>query len=90
MLNAPTSLIIQTAISTLIILLTAEFLPKVFFQIYANTLVKVFALPAYLFYLVFSPISEFVLWISNIVLKNFFKTEGDQVQLAFSKVELGD
>ncbi len=90
MFSGASSLLVQTAISTLIILLTAEFLPKVFFQIYANTLVKVFALPAYLFYLIFSPISEFVLWISNIVLKNFFKTEGDQVQLAFSKVELGD
>ncbi|MFP2997433.1 hemolysin family protein [Spongiivirga sp. MCCC 1A20706] len=89
-LSGASSLLIQTAISTLIILLTAEFLPKVFFQIYANTLVKVFALPAYLFYLVFTPISEFVLWISNIVLKSFFKTDGDQVQLAFSKVELGD
>lgn len=84
------SLLTQTAISTLVILLTAEFLPKVFFQIYANFLLKFFAIPAYLFYLLFSFISDFIIWISDLVLKRFFKTEGDEVQLAFSKVELGN
>ncbi len=82
--------LLQTIISTLVILFTAEFLPKVFFQIYANQLIKIFALPAYLFYLLFSFISEFVIWISDLVLKVFFRTEGDAVQLSFSKVELGN
>lgn len=85
-----TGLLVQTIISTLIILLTAEFLPKVFFQIYANSLVKVFAVPAYLFYLLFSFISEFIIWISDLVLKYIFKSEGDTVQLSFSKMELGN
>ncbi len=84
------SLLSQTAISTVIILITAEFLPKVFFQIYSNVLLKLFALPAYIFYLIFSLISDFVIWISDVVLKYFFKTEGDEVQLAFTKVELGN
>ena len=84
------SLLTQTIISTIIILLTAEFLPKVFFQIYSNTLIKFFAFPAYLFYLVFSPVSGFIIWISDFILKYFFKTEGDEVQLAFTKVELGN
>jgi len=84
------SLITQTIISTLIVLLTAEFLPKVFFQIYANSLLKIFAIPAYIFYLMFYFISSFVIWISDMVLKRFFKTEGDEVQLAFTKVELGN
>lgn len=83
-------IISQTIISTLVILFTAEFLPKVFFQIYANSLLKFFALPAYLFFLLFSFISSFVIWISDLVLKSFFKTDGDEVQLAFSKVELGN
>ncbi|WP_340199875.1 hemolysin family protein [Ascidiimonas sp. W6] len=87
----PFSVIVgQTAISTLVILLTAEFLPKVFFQIYANTFLKLFAVPAYFFYVFFSLVSDFVIWISDVVLRVFFKTKGDQVQLAFSKVELGD
>ena len=84
------SLLTQTIISTIIILLTAEFLPKVFFQIYANSLLKFFAIPAYLFYLLFSFISSFIIWISDFILKRFFKTEGDEVQLAFTKVELGN
>ncbi|MGY8885523.1 MAG: hemolysin family protein [Flavobacteriales bacterium] len=89
-LDGFTGILIQTAISTLVILLTAEFLPKVFFQIYANSLLKFFALPVYFFYLLFSFISEFVIWISDLVLKFFFKTEGDMVQLSFSKIELGN
>lgn len=83
-------LLVQTIISTLIILLTAEFLPKVFFQIYANSLVKVFAVPAYFFYVLFALISEFIIWISDLVLKLIFKSEGDTVQLSFSKLELGN
>ncbi|WP_242091849.1 hemolysin family protein [Aestuariivivens sediminicola] len=84
------SLLSQTIISTIIILITAEFLPKVFFQVYANTLIKALAIPAYLFYVLFNFISDFVIWISDTVLKTFFKTEGDQIQLAFTKVELGN
>jgi CBS domain containing-hemolysin-like protein len=38
----------------------------------------------------FSLISEFVIWISDKILKLFFKTQGDTVQLSFSKVELGN
>ncbi|MGB5205466.1 hemolysin family protein [Eudoraea sp.] len=84
------SLLTQTLISTIIILLTAEFLPKVLFQIYANKLLIFFAAPAYIFYLLFSFVSDFVIKVSDILLKTFFKTDGDEVQLAFSKIELGD
>jgi len=84
------SLLTQTLISTIIILLTAEFLPKVLFQIYANKLLKFLAVPAYFFYLLFSVISDFVIKVSDVLLKAFFKTDGDEVQLAFSKIELGD
>jgi CBS domain containing-hemolysin-like protein len=85
-----TSLLVQTIISTFIVLITAEFFPKVFFQIYANSLIKIFAIPAYLFYRLFYYISTFFIWISDFVLRKFFKTEGDQVQLYFSKIELGN
>ena len=84
------SLLTQNIISTLVILISAEFLPKVFFQIYANSLLKLLALPAYMFYVLFSLFSDFVIWISDFVLKTFFKTKGDDVQLAFTKVELGN
>jgi hypothetical protein len=42
-------LLIQTIISTLLILVTAEFLPKTIFRIYANEVIKLFAIPAYFF-----------------------------------------
>ncbi len=84
------SLFTQTLISTLVILFTAEFLPKVFFQIYANVLLKVFSVPAFIFYYLFSFISSFVIWVSDFILKKIFKIEGDKVQLNFSKIELGD
>ncbi|MCL6267671.1 hemolysin family protein [Flagellimonas myxillae] len=83
-------LLSQTIISTFVILITAEFLPKVLFQIYANTLLKFFAIPAYFFYVIFSFISWFVIKVSDFILRVFFKTEGDEVQLAFTKLELGD
>ncbi len=84
------NVLIQTTISTFVVLITSEFLPKVFFQIYANTFIKIFALPAYFFYLLFYFISNFILWISNFILKKFFKTEGDHIPLFFSKIELGN
>ena len=84
------NLLLQTVISTLIVLMTSEFLPKVFFQIYANSFIKFFALPAYFFYKLFYYISSFLIWISDYVLRKFFKTEGDQINLSFSKVELGN
>jgi CBS domain containing-hemolysin-like protein len=82
------NLLIQTVLSTLIVLMTAEFYQK-YFQIYANGLIKFFALPAYIFYLLFYFISSFLISVSDFVLKKFFRTDGDQIQLYFSKVELG-
>lgn len=84
------SLLIQTGLSTLVILITSEFLPKVFFQIYANSIVKILAFPAYIFYLLFYFVSTFIIWISDIILRKLFNTNGDQEQLFFSKIELGD
>lgn len=82
------NLLTKTIISTVVILITAEFLPKVLFQIYSFQFLKFFSLPAYFFYLCFYYISDFVLWITNLILKVFFKTQGDKIQLLFSKVEL--
>jgi len=83
-------LLTQTIISTLVILITAEFLPKVFFQIYANSLMKLLALPTYIFYVIFSWVSDFIIWISDTVLKYIFKASGEDAVLAMTKVELGN
>ena len=83
------NLINQILVSTFIILITAEFLPKVFFQIYSLKFFKIFVLPAYFFYLLFYFISDFVIWISDVFLRIFFKSKGDNKQMLFSKDELG-
>jgi putative hemolysin len=80
----------QTLISTLVILITAEFLPKVLFQIYANNLLKFLSLPAYFFYVVLTPITFILNFISDSVLGNYFKTKKDEMRVVFSKDELGD
>lgn len=82
-------LLTHTVISTLVILFTAEFTPKVFFQIYANTLLKALAVPAYLFFVLFSGFSWLVIRISDALLRLFKAGSIDQSDM-FSKVELGD
>ena len=93
LLSGEASLLIvfyQTLISTAIILLTAEFLPKVFFQLYANTYIKIFSIPVAFFYALFYPITFLIIEFTDLILKQFFKTGSDKVQLSFSKVELGN
>ena len=93
LLSGEASLLIvfyQTLISTAIILLTAEFLPKVFFQLYANTFIKIFSIPVAFFYALFYPITFLIIEFTDVILKQFFKTGSDKVQLSFSKVELGN
>ncbi|MDD3772980.1 MAG: hemolysin family protein [Weeksellaceae bacterium] len=83
------TLIIQTTISTIIILVTAEFLPKAIFRIYANEMFWFFAPLAYFFYIIFHFISDFITVISDYLLKIFFNTAEDVKQTEFSKEELG-
>ena len=82
-------LLVQTFISTLIILITAEFLPKAIFRVYANETLKFFAVPSYLFYILLYPVSRFITFISDFFLRVFFNVKEDEVQLAFTKAELG-
>ena len=87
-MNEISIVLIQTLISTLVILLAAEFIPKVLFQIYSNISMKIFALPAYFFYTIFYPITSLVTIISNFILQSFFKVNPDESSMSFSKLEL--
>lgn len=58
-------LISNTVFSTLIILLCGEFIPKTAFRINPNFMMRVFALPVYLIYLVLYPVSKFISWITK-------------------------
>ena len=80
--------IVQTLISTLLILITAEFLPKVIFQIYSVKFLKILVVPAYFFYILFFYISDFIIWTSEFFLKVFFKSGFDKKDNKFSMVDL--
>jgi len=66
-------LAIQTILSTILILVIAEFIPKTIFRINANGLLKIFSLPIFFFYLIFYPISKFTIWLSRIILRRFMR-----------------
>ena len=79
------SLLVQTLISTLIILVTAEFLPKVVFSIYSNQLFKFFAFPAWVIFQLFSFLTTFIIWISNVFLQVIGRKEVSEDELFFKE-----
>lgn len=79
----------DTLLSTLVILFTGEFLPKILFKNNANRLLSVFSVPAYLFYIILWPISRFSTLVSKCLLRLVgirMETESDDD--GFSKVDL--
>ena len=81
--------LIQTIISTLIILVTGEFLPKTLFKINPNFTLNIFAVPTYICYVLLNPISKFASGISNILLYIIgIKTNKEANEKAFTKVDL--
>lgn len=82
-------LLLQLLISGTILLLTAEFVPKIVFQVYANTLIRLFAIPAYLFYCLFCRVSGWLITISDFLLVKILRTRADSQQAFFSRGELG-
>ena len=85
-------LLLQTIISTFIILLFAEFLPKTLFRIFPNTLLNVFALPLAFFYVVFFPVTRFSMGITNFLLRNVFNTEpgNEDKNKVFRRIDLDE
>ncbi len=87
--NEAALLIIQTVISTFIILFIGEFIPKAIFKTNANKLLAFFALPTYLFYLMLKPISKFSSEWSRLILRLMgTKTNKENDEKAFGKVDL--
>ena len=83
-------LLIQTVLSTLIILMTAEFLPKTLVRINPNLVLNVFALPVLLFYIVFYPLVYSIVNLVNIILKKFVRSGNLNVNknTVFGKIDL--
>lgn len=77
------------AIATIVILFTADFLPKVFFQVYANRLIKVLAFPAYVFYMLFYGVTRLLIPVADFILIRLLGSKGDIHKAYFTKGELG-
>jgi len=83
-------LLIQTIITTLIILVTAEFLPKAIFRIYPNQILKLFSLPIWLFFILLRPIALLMLKLSKWILEFVFKQKHQEGKQVFGKPDLDE
>ncbi len=82
-------LLVQTLLSTLVVLFTGEFLPKTLFRINPNRMMRLFSLPAYIFYIILWPISKFTSALSKALLRMVgLKVEKNKQEKAFTKVDL--
>lgn len=81
-----------TLISTLIVLVTGEFFPKVIFRAKPNVFLKIFAIPVFIFYIIFSPISYFSVWFGGLILRIFTGTKlaYKEENRAFGKIDLNN
>ncbi len=81
-------LIIQTFLSTLIILVTAEFLPKVLFRIDPNAILKLLAIPLRIIYMLMSPIVWLIMGLSRFLMKRMFRIDFIEERPVFGRVDL--
>ncbi len=81
---------IQTVISTLLILVTAEFLPKTIFRQNSNLFLRKLSIPVSLFYIIFYPVSVSSVWFSNFFIKIFTntKTSKNKENIVLKKIDL--
>lgn len=86
--NSAVVAIAQTFISTLVILITGEFLPKMIFKINPNWWIQVFAVPMLLFYVLLYPISMFMSWISELLMRLFHLPVGQTDRYLVGRVDL--
>lgn len=87
--NEASLIIIQTIISTLIILVTGEFLPKMLFKINPNVTLRLFAIPTYICYVVLYPISRFASTLSaGLLYLTGTRINKEDTDKAFTKVDL--
>ena len=82
-------LLLQTVISTMIIIVTGEFLPKTFFKMNPILMLGIFAVPLYILYIILYPISKFASMLSYVLLRLFGqKVNRDVEEKVFGKVDL--
>lgn len=83
-------LVLQTILSTLLILVAAEFLPKAFFRIDPNRMLEVFAIPAKIVYVLLFPVVWLIDRFSKRILSAFFKVKLNEEELTFGRSDLDE
>ena len=83
-------LLVQTIITTLIVLVTAEFLPKAIFRIYPNQILRIFSVPIWLFFVFFRPVALLMLYLSKVVLKYLLGQKLEEGKQVFGKTDLDE
>lgn len=81
-------LIVQTLISTIVILFAGEFIPKALFRIDPNTMLSIFALPALLFYIILYPAVFLTIGLAENILKKLLGIELPEGKINFGKIDL--
>ena len=88
--DAYSLLLFQTIISTTIILITAEFLPKSIFKIYPNTTLRIFSFPICCFFILFYPFAWMFLNGSKLIMQVFFGQNLSENKQFFNKTDLDE
>jgi putative hemolysin len=83
-------LVFQTILSTTLILITAEFLPKILFRLNPNGLLNLFAMPVYLIYLLLYPFMYFFLGLSELMLRYIFGMKTGTVRYQFTAIDFDE
>ena len=83
-------LVFQTILSTLLILITAEFLPKILFRLNPNGLLSFFSVPVYLIYLVLYPFMYFFLGLSELILRYILGMKTGAVRYQFTSIDFDE
>jgi len=83
-------LLVQTIITTLIILVTAEFFPKAIIRIFPNQILRIFSIPIWLFFVFFRPVALLMLYLSKVVLKYVFGQKIEEGKQVFGKTDLDE
>ncbi len=89
--NESVRLLLETIISTIVIIFTGEFVPKALFRIDPNSSLKRFALPLYPIYIMLYPFSRFTTICSCMILRLFgVKIKDEARDTTFTKRELNN
>jgi CBS domain containing-hemolysin-like protein len=81
-------ILLQTLLSTMLILITAEFLPKALFRINPGVMLSTFALPSAIAYILLIPVVYLTTSLADFILKRLFRVKTVKEDVSFGRVDL--